>query len=80
MKKITTFEIVMYNQMLNKEKQECLSELIDSSCISSEKLAECLDKGIEMLFFIEEDTFDRKDIQNVVFAIRRITLALRKEK
>ncbi|GAA3642272.1 hypothetical protein [Flavivirga jejuensis] len=66
--------------MLNKEKQDFLSELIDSSCISSEELAECLDMGIEMLFFIEEDTFDRKDIQNVIFVIRRVINALRKEK
>ncbi len=64
--------------MLNKEKQECLSKLIDSSCISSDELVECLDMGIEMLFFIEEDTFDRKDVQNVVFAIRRVINALRK--
>ncbi len=80
MKKFTTFEIVIYNQMLNKEKQEHLSELIDSGCISSEELTECLDMGVEMLFFIEEDTFDRKDIQNVVFAIRKVINALRKRK
>ncbi len=64
--------------MLNKEKQEYLSELIDTSCISSEELVECLDKGIEMLFFIEEDTFDRKEIQNVIFAMRKVIHALRK--
>ena len=66
--------------MLNKEKQEYLSELIDSNYISSEELVEYLDKGIEMLFFIEEDTFDRKDIQNVVFAIKRVINSLRKGK
>ncbi|TYA71400.1 hypothetical protein [Seonamhaeicola marinus] len=64
--------------MLNKEKLECLSELVDTSCISSEEFVECLDKGIEMLFYIEENTFDRKEIQNVVFAIRSVIKALKK--
>ncbi|MEC3908909.1 hypothetical protein VOI54_17940 [Tamlana sp. 2201CG12-4] len=66
--------------MLTKEKQEHLSKLIDSGCISTEELTKCLDMGVEMLFYIEEDTFDRKEIQNVVFAIRRVILALRKKK
>ncbi len=64
--------------MLNKEKQEYLSDLISNQCIYLEELAECLDNGIEMLFFIEEDTFDRKDVQNVVFALKRFIRFLRK--
>ncbi len=78
MKKITTFEIIVYNQMLNMEIQECLSEFIDTSCISSEELVECLDKGIEMLFYIEENTSDRKEVQNVVFAMKRVIQVLKK--
>ena len=63
--------------MLKKKQREHLSQLIDDSYGSSEALAKHLDLGIEMLFYIEEDTFDRKDIQNVVSAIRGIVNALR---
>ncbi|WP_299555553.1 hypothetical protein [Seonamhaeicola sp.] len=51
---------------------------MDNHDFTSEELAACLDKGIYMLFFIEEDTFDRKDIQNVVFAMKSVQQALRK--
>ncbi len=51
---------------------------MDNQDFTNEELADCLDKGIEMLFFIEEDIFDRKDVQNVVFAIRRVQDVLRK--
>lgn len=57
-------------------KERYLSELIDDSYGSSEELAKYLDLGIEMLFYIEEDTFDRKDIQNVVSVMRGIIRAL----
>lgn len=63
--------------MSNKEKHKRLSELNEANDFSSEEIASCLDMGIYMLFFLEEDTFDRKDIQNVVFAMRRVTGALR---
>ena len=66
--------------MFEKQQQEYLSELINDSYGSPEKLAKFLDLGIEMLFYLEEDTFDRKDIQSVVSAIRGITNALREEK
>lgn len=45
---------------------------------SQEVLADHLDKGIEMLFYIEEDSFDKKEIQNVVAALRGIVVILRK--
>ena len=63
--------------MLKKEQQEFLSELIDDLYGSPEELAKYLDLSIEMLFYIEEDSFDRKEIQKVVCAIRGITTALR---
>lgn len=66
--------------MFEKQQQEYLSELINDSYGSSEELAKYLDLGIEMLFYLEEDTFDQKDIRSVVSAIRGITNALREEK
>jgi hypothetical protein len=61
------------------KKQEIdFSKLVDGCSLSPEEFAKCLDLGIEMLFYIEEDTFHRKDVQNVVFAIRRIIDNLRK--
>ena len=66
--------------MLDKKQQEYLSELIDNDYSSPEELAMHLDMGIEMFFYIEEDVFDKRDVQSVVFAIRKIRNALRKEK
>ena len=66
--------------MLDRKQQEYLSELIKNDYSSSEELAKHLDMGIEMLFYIEEDVFDKRDIQSVVYAIRSIRNALRKEK
>jgi len=56
-----------------------LSELVHESYGSPEKLAEILDLGIEMLFYTEEDVFEREDIQNVVSALRGIILVLRQQ-
>jgi len=64
-------------QMLAKEEQEGLSKLIDNSYGSPESLAKHLDMGIEMLFYIEDDTFEKRDVQAVVSAIRGITKIIR---
>lgn len=69
-----------HHTTVSEIQQEHLSKLIDDSYGSSEELAKYLDLGIEMLFYIEEDTFDRKDIQSVVSAMRGIANALRKGK
>ena len=42
-----------------------------------EELAKVLDLAIEMLFYLEEDTFDRKEVQQVVAALRGIVVGLR---
>lgn len=63
--------------MLKSSKIDFLSELIDDIYGTPEELAEYLDLAVEMLFYLEEETFERKDIQNVVGAIRGITNALR---
>ena len=62
-----------------KKQQEQLSKLIEEGYGSSEALAKYLDLGIEMLFYLEEDTFDQKEIQSVVSAIRGIICALRQQ-
>lgn len=58
-------------------EDEYFSELINDSYGSPSRLANFLDKGIEMLFYLEEDTFEQKDIQSVVSAIRGIVEVLR---
>ncbi|MGB5819985.1 MAG: hypothetical protein WBG90_10920 [Saonia sp.] len=72
--------VLIKDRMLNKEQTEYLSESITDTYSSPEELAQHLDLGIEMLFYIEEGTFSRKDIQDVVFSIRVITNTLRKGK
>ena len=47
-----------------------LSEFIMEAYGSPQQLASVLDLGIEMLFYLEEDTFERKDVQHVASAIR----------
>ena len=42
-----------------------------------EELAKVLDLGIEMLFYLEEDTFDRREVQQVVAALRGLVVGLR---
>ncbi len=54
-----------------------LTALIEESYGSSEALARQLDLAVELLFYVEEDTFSRREIQNVVAAIRGIVGVLR---
>ncbi|TGV01643.1 hypothetical protein [Flavivirga rizhaonensis] len=63
---------------LIKKQEIDFSKLVDNCSLSPEEFEKHLDMGVEMLFYIEEGTFDRKDIQNVVFAIKRIIDNLKK--
>ena len=54
------------------------SELFEDAYASPAELAEVLDLGIEMIFYVEEEVFSKEDIRNVVTALRKITLELRK--
>ena len=65
------------SELVRGQKNYRLWELIDNTYGSPEELAKILDLGIEMLFYIEEDVFERKDVQNVVSALRGIVLNLR---
>jgi hypothetical protein len=54
------------------------SELFEDAYASPDELAEVLDLGVEILFYVEEGGFSKEDMRNVVTALRKITLELRK--
>jgi len=58
-------------------KEENLLNWIEDGYGSPKELAKVLDLGLEMLFYLEEDTFDRKEVQQVVTALRGIVVGLR---
>lgn len=54
-----------------------LTVLIEEGYGYPEALAQQLDLAVELLFYVEADTFSRREIQNVVAAIRGIVGVLR---
>ncbi len=58
-------------------KEENLTNWIEDWYGSPEELAKVLDLALEMLFYLEEDTFDRKEVQKVVAALRGIVVGLK---
>ncbi|MBO0343353.1 MAG: hypothetical protein VX798_13615 [Bacteroidota bacterium] len=56
---------------------EVLINWIEDCYGSPEELAKVLDLALEMLFYLEEETFDRKEVQQVVAALRGIVVGLR---
>ncbi|UII75458.1 hypothetical protein LV716_14500 [Flagellimonas sp. HMM57] len=60
-------------------KDKYFAELIKDSYGDPGGLANFLDKAIEMLFYIEDHTFDRRDVQSVVSALRTIISILRRQ-
>ena len=63
--------------MSNQKKHNFLEQVQDSYG-STQELANVLDIGVEMLFYLEENAFHKQDLQNVVTALRAVTTALRK--
>nr|WP_299385476.1 hypothetical protein [Allomuricauda sp.] len=59
------------------KKNGDLSKLLQEAYGSREDLAEVLNLATEMLFYLEEDTFERRDVQNVASAIRFVRDILR---
>lgn len=59
------------------EKVEILVNWIEDTYGTPEELAKILDFGIEMLFYLEEGSFEQKEVQNVVAALRGIVVGLR---
>ncbi|WP_422860390.1 hypothetical protein ACOKFD_05895 [Flagellimonas sp. S174] len=62
--------------MTNQSQQDFLEHIQDSYG-STQELANVLDTGVEMLFYLEENSFHRKDVQNVAAAMRAVIIALR---
>lgn len=54
------------------QNDRVFSELFDDAYASPNELAEVLQLGIEMLFYVEEGSFSRTEIQNVATALNRI--------
>ncbi|MFD2099253.1 hypothetical protein [Flagellimonas iocasae] len=54
-----------------------LRELIKDQYGTLETLANWLDLAVEMLFYVEEDTFSRVELQEVATALRKLTVVLR---
>lgn len=63
--------------MLTKNQLDELSKIIEDQYGSPETLANWLDLAVEMLFYVEEDTFSRIEIQEVATAIRGVVRVLR---
>ncbi|MHA7865398.1 MAG: hypothetical protein ACX93J_13840 [Flagellimonas marinaquae] len=61
------------------EKDEIFSDWIIDNYGSPEQLSQILEMGMFMLFFLEADTFSRREIQDVADAIREIIIRLRKQ-
>jgi len=60
------------------ESERKFLDLFKDAYASPTELAEVLDMGIEMLFYVEEESFSRKEIQDVAAALREVGKVLRK--
>ncbi len=57
--------------------EEKLIHWINDTYGSPEEFAKTLDFGIEMLFYLEEDSFEPKEVREVVAALRGIVNLIR---
>ena len=67
------------NLSMSNQSQVDFLEQVQDSYGSTQELANMLDMGVEMLFYLEENNFNKQDGQNVVTALRAVTTALRKQ-
>ena len=65
---------------MENQSQSDFLEQVQDSYGSTQELAKVLDMGVEMLFYLEENAFSQREVQNVVSAMRDITKALRETK
>ncbi|MEQ5790518.1 hypothetical protein J4E06_05610 [Muricauda sp. NFXS6] len=63
--------------MMNNNQLDELSQIIENRYGTPETLANWLDLGVEMLFYVEEDTFSRDELQEVATALRGVVRVLR---
>lgn len=61
---------------IQKTIEVSLSKLFEDAYSSPAELADILDLGLEMLFYVEEGAFSQREIQNVATALRKISKAL----
>jgi hypothetical protein len=54
-----------------------LSDFIEDAYGTPEALAQQLDLAVEMLFYVEEDTFSRRELQEVASALMSVVRVLR---
>ena len=66
--------------MVQETQKEYLLKFIKDTYGSAEGLIDHLYLGIEMLFYLEDDTFDKREIQAVVSALKGIIAALQAQK
>lgn len=66
--------------MFSSEQQEELLQLVSDTYGTPETLANWLDLAVEMLFYVEEDTFSRVELQEVATAIRKVVRVLNSRK
>lgn len=63
--------------MLTEAKIEHLNLVIEEGFGTPEEMAKQLDKVIEMIFYVDEESFDKKDMQNAMSVIKSINDSLR---
>ncbi|MEO1485941.1 MAG: hypothetical protein AAFU57_09345 [Bacteroidota bacterium] len=71
-----SFTVYQIEAMPTQSNQQFLNDIEDAYG-STEDLAKILDLGIEMLFYLEENTFARREVQEVVSALRIMISVLR---
>ncbi|MCL6268158.1 hypothetical protein [Flagellimonas myxillae] len=62
---------------LTEEQLAQLNELVKDGYGGPAELAKVLDLGIEMLFYVEQEAFTQREVQQVVTALRGIIGVLR---
>ncbi|UII75468.1 hypothetical protein LV716_14550 [Flagellimonas sp. HMM57] len=60
-------------------KENRLSEYMTDSYGSPEELSLILNSCIEMLFYLEEGVFDRREVQNVVSVLKDVIILLKQQ-
>ncbi|WP_435624759.1 hypothetical protein [Flagellimonas sp.] len=62
---------------MNKNQINRLNDLIEDTYGTPEALAQQLDLTVEMLFYLEDNAFTKREVQNVVAALRDVVGVLR---
>ncbi|MEM9075629.1 MAG: hypothetical protein AAGC43_01265 [Bacteroidota bacterium] len=63
---------------MNKNQINRLNDLIEDTYGTPEALAQQLDITVEMLFYLEDNAFTKREVQNVVAALRDVVGVLRR--